>query len=293
MPNPQTTLPGLLRRAGPEIGQFFRGAHARLGVVTLTNPEARTMSRDQIGNRMKAYEEAARGTLPRRLPVIIRVDGKAFHTWTKGCARPFDPMLVEILNEVGVALCEEVQGASLAYLQSDEISILVHGYKSIDTQPWFSNEVQKMVSISAAIASTAATVASPRLFGTTKTALFDSRVFVLPENDVCNYFLWRQQDATRNSVSMLAQAHFSPKQCHGKNRRELIAMLIAEKGIDWNDSPTTQKRGRCIRKVTFEKDGGIRSRWDVDNEIPVFSENRKYVEDLLAIEEDEDLDDAV
>jgi tRNA(His) 5'-end guanylyltransferase len=219
------------------------------------------------------------------LPVIIRVDGKAFHTWTKGCACPFDPTLVELMNLAAIDLCETIQGACLAYIQSDEISVLVHGYKTLDSQPWFNNEVQKMVSVSAAVAATRLTIESHRLFGKTKVALVDSRVFIIPENDTCNYFVWRQQDAIRNSISMTAQAHFSPKQCHGKKRHELVEMLRVEKGIQWDDLPTFQKRGRCVRRTMFEREGGIRYRWEVDNEPPIFSQNRAYIEDHLKLED--------
>lgn len=140
---------------------------------------------DSLGDRMKGYEEAARRYLPRRLPVIIRVDGRAFHTVTRGCAKPFDNILMNTMNVVALELCDDIQGAQMAFVQSDEISILVHGYKKLNTSPWFDNCAAKMESISAAIASSYFTHHSG------KPAQFDSRAFVLPEADVCNYFIWR------------------------------------------------------------------------------------------------------
>lgn len=107
-----------------------------------------------LGDRMKAYEAAHRIVLPRRMPVIIRVDGKGFHRWTRHCARPFDSNLIEVMNIAAVELCEEVQGTRLAYVQSDEISLLVHGYETHESQPWFDNQLQKIVSVAAAIAKT-------------------------------------------------------------------------------------------------------------------------------------------
>jgi tRNA(His) 5'-end guanylyltransferase len=224
---------------------------------------------------MKGYEGAFKHSLPARMPVIIRVDGKAFHTWTKkiGAARPFDAPLMASMQATAIELCKEIQGAVLAYTQSDEISILVHTYKRLTSQGWFGNEIQKMVSISAALASSVMTGIY------TIRTMFDSRVFVLPESDVVNYFIWRQQDASRNSVQMLARANFSHKQCHRKTCEDLQEMLFQEKGINWNDISTTKKRGSCILKGA---DGG----WVVDNEIPIFTKDREYITRLLAVEEE-------
>jgi tRNA(His) 5'-end guanylyltransferase len=158
---------------------------------------------------MKAYEAPWRAVMTRRVPVIIRVDGKAFHTFARGCARPFDAGLMSAMDAVAVELCKEIQGAQLAYVQSDEVSVLVHGYRTIQTQPWVNNEVQKMVSLTASVATAAFSDAWAER--TQSRALFDSRVFLVPEDEVCNYFIWRQQDATRNSIQMTARAHFSDK----------------------------------------------------------------------------------
>ncbi len=240
---------------------------------------------DSLGDRMKEYEEAARATLPRRMPVILRVDGKAFHTYTRGLEKPFDENLCRAMNTVALSLCEEVQGSQLAYVQSDEISILIHGYKRISSQSWFGNEIQKMVSVSAAHASAVMTEVSHTIFGRLKRATFDARVFVLPENDVCNYFLWRQQDARRNSVQMLARSLYSDKQCFQKDASKLKEMCAA-KEQPWDALPTSKKFGQCARRVAYDHEGTERHRWEIDNEIPLFSDDRAYIERFLPVEDE-------
>lgn len=247
---------------------------------------------DSLGDRMKRYELSSRTQLCQRLPVIIRVDGKAFHTYTRNLARPFDSQFNSVMDIVANRLCEEIDGAQVAYIQSDEISVLVHGYKRLQTTPWFDNQVQKMVSVSAGVASAYFTEASSAIFGAVRPAVFDSRVFVVPERDVCNYFIWRQNDASRNSLQMLARSLYSHKQLHEKGREELHELIHA-KGQNWNNMPTSLKRGRCVvREETVSEqvtpDGVnvvVRHNWVVDNETPIFTSDRQYIEKFLATEE--------
>jgi len=259
------------------------------------------MSKDSLGDRMKSYEDSYRITLPIRMPVILRIDGKAFHTYTKGCKRPVDKGLVDCMDETAKFLCENIQGSQIAYVQSDEISILINNYQTLDTQPWFENNLQKMVSVAASMAGVTFSMISDKIWGDDcveggdgypvcipirKPAYFDCRAWILPESEVCNYFLWRQQDATRNSVQMLARTLYSHKQLENKANAELQELCF-QKGINWNDCPTTQKRGRCIVKQTTLKEGknpktgevfmAQRSEWVVDTEIPVFSQDRNYI----------------
>lgn len=242
------------------------------------------MNKDTLGDRCKKYEATWNTVLPGRLPIILRLDGRSFHTVTRTCKKPFDEKLINALNKTAITLCEEIQGAQLAYCQSDEISILIHGYKRLDSQNWFDNKLQKIVSISAAIASSVMTLESAEIFGKYKTVTFDSRVMVVPESDVCNLLLWRQNDWTRNSVQMVARSLYSQKECHKKNNSQLQDMIHA-KGQNWNNLPTHLKRGRCIVKNTYEVDGVTRYKWEVDNEIPIFSKDRNYIEKYLAVEE--------
>lgn len=245
------------------------------------------MSQDSLGDRIKSYENAYRTTLPIRLPVVLRIDGKAFHTYTKGCQRPVDDNLVYCMNETAKYLCKNIQGAQVAYIQSDEISILLNNYHAVDTQPWFDNTLEKMVSVSAGMASAFFTMQSGRIFsGTPKLAVFDSRAFIMPKEDVNNYFLWRQQDATRNSVQMLARTLYSHKELNGKDNSALQELCFL-KGINWNNCPVPQKRGRCIVKSKTMKQGknpktgavieSERTEWIVDENIPVFSQDKSYI----------------
>jgi tRNA(His) guanylyltransferase len=237
---------------------------------------------EPIGDRMKRYEHASKTTLTWRMPVIIRIDGRAFHTYTSGLDRPFCEKFIHAMNLTAQAVCEDAQGAALAYVQSDEISILLHGYRRLDSRPWFENEVQKIVSIAAGLASATFTAASTPLFGRIKPACFDARAFVLPESEVNNYFLWRQQDATRNAIQMTAHAHYSQRALHGKNRDDMRAMLLA-KGIDFEAQPTHHRRGRCLFRESFEEKDAVRHRWVVDNQIPIFKEDPSYVERHLVV----------
>jgi len=200
------------------------------------------MVKDSIGNRMKEnYENAYRIKLTRRTPVILRLDGKAFHTLTRGCDKPFDHELQTAMVRTAMFLMEEIQGAKCAYIQSDEISILLTDFDRLNTSAWFDNNLQKIVSISASFAS----VKFTELFG--KVGIFDSRAFNVPKEEVCNYFVWRQQDWFRNSLQMLSQSHFSHKQLQNKNTPDMHEMLH-EKGVNWAELEPRWKNGVFLSK---------------------------------------------
>lgn len=188
--------------------------------------------KDSLGDRMKSsYEDRTRFLLPRRSYTIIRLDGKAFHTYTRGCNKPFDFKLIEAFRGAAKILFDQIQGAQFGYLQSDELSILVTDFVTVDTDAWFDGNIQKIVSISSSIL----TEAFNRLHGKGK-AYFDARVFTIPDEiEVENYFIWRQMDWNRNAIQMLARAHFSHKQCEKKNVAMLKEMLLKEKGVNWED----------------------------------------------------------
>jgi len=229
------------------------------------------MNKDSLGDRMKKnYESPYRIVLPWRTPVIIRVDGKNFHSLTKSADKPFDAGFIAAMHEVAIRLVFEVQTAVISYQQSDEVSILLHNYKNLDTEPWFGNNLQKITSLAAAIASVAFTNA----YG--KRGLFDARAFVLPEAEVNNYFVWRQKDAERNSIQMLAQSLFSHKELHLKKISDLHEMLHT-KDVNWNDLETSKKRGICAKRI---ENGD-----PIDYDIPIFAQNRNYIEDLLKTNE--------
>lgn len=230
-----------------------------------------------IMNRMKLnYEEAYNYYLPYRLPIIIRLDGKSFHTFCKNLYRPFDFDLIYTLNYAARMLCSQLQTVQLAYLQSDEISLLLHPYKNLVSEPAYANKIQKLTSISSSIFTANFNYRWREVYEEPKLAYFDSRCFVLPESEVCNYFIARQQDWNRNSVQLLARSLYSQKELHKKNISQLHELCFA-KGKNWNNLDTFLRRGRTIIKVNDE--------WVVDNEIPDFTKDRHYIEKYLVTED--------
>lgn len=235
--------------------------------------------KDELGDRMKRYEGVHKTSLMRRSYTIIRIDGKAFHTYTKGLLKPFDKGLIDDMNSTAKYLCENIQGAKFAYTQSDEISILLTDFDELTTQAWFGNEVQKMVSVAASLATAEfnrarigrAMKQEMSIWGEpVKLAHFDARVFQLPtQTEVINYFIWRQMDCIRNSVSSVAQSEFSSKELHGVSTVGKKEMLI-EKGIDWTSLPNEYKYGRETVKEEYQlnvktlKHGGVVG----DNDLP-------------------------
>ena len=262
--------------------------------------------KDSLGDRMKEnYENRAKTYLVRRMPVVIRLDGKAFHTFTKGFKRPYDEILHKTMNETMKYLCENIQGCKLGYTQSDEITLLLTDYDTLTTDAWFDNNVQKICSVSASMATMAFNkffayeyefynTTHPEdweavpigtksygmiLYSKLCNAMFDSRCFNTPEDEVTNCFVWRQQDATRNAIQMLGQCNFSHKELQNKSCNDIQDMLMTQKGINFNDMSTEFKRGVCCRKV----DG----KWELDKEIPIFTQDRDYVENTFRKKDEE------
>ena len=257
------------------------------------------IDKTDLAKRMKTYEAVSKTTLVRRMPVIVRCDGRSFHTFTRGFEKPFDEVLMTAMKKTMKYLCREVQGCVLGYTQSDEITLVLVDYKKLDSSAWFDNEVQKICSVAASMATMAFnryfsegvadysaysenTLDAFNLFESYKKALakgamFDARCFNVPKEDVCNNIYWRQLDATRNSIQMVGQANFSHRQLQNKSCAQIQEMLFTEKGVNWNDFSTDKKRGSCCIKT----DDG----WVIDNEIPIFKgDGRKYIEDLIFIE---------
>lgn len=270
---------------------------------------------DALGVRMKEkYEMRARSYLTPGVPVAIRIDGKAFHTFTKGFKKPFDRVLMTSMQKTMQYLCQNIQGCVFGYTQSDEITLILIDYQTIDTDCWFGYQVQKVCSIAASMA----TMAFNRFFAnevaneimewrcgftpqsceiqekekmyqerlksaTNKGAMFDARCFNIPKEEVANLIYWRQLDATRNSIQMVAQANFSHKELQGQTCNMLQDKLFLEKGINWNNYPADCKRGAaCIKEVVevpCDNDGiALRSRWLIDDNMPIIKgEGRNYV----------------
>ena len=275
---------------------------------------------DELGKRMKEfYEIVPKTKLVRRMPVAIRIDGRSFHTFTRGFEKPFDEVLIKSMQKTMKYLCKNIQGCVLGYTQSDEISLILVDYKKLNSSAFFDYEVQKICSITASMA----TMAFNKYFreyvddfnedyysswnhnknedklydiyndAVEKGAIFDSRCFNIPKEEVTNYVYWRQLDAIRNSIQMVGQANFSHRELQNKSCNDIQNMLMTQKGIDWNSLETYKQRGSCCIKKIIQnkkddtKNGAyIRSEWIIDNDIPIFKGNdRKYIEDLIYVGE--------
>ena len=274
---------------------------------------------DDLGTRMKEFYEAIPKTrLMRRVPVAIRLDGKAFHTFTRGFEKPFDEVLIKSMQETMKYLCENIQGCVLGYTQSDEITLILVDYKKLNSDAWFDYEIQKICSIAASMT----TMAFNRSFrynaeiemvftkdekyketllnAIVKGAMFDARCFNIPREEVTNLIYWRQLDATRNSIQMVGQANFSHSELQNKTCNDIQDMLFKERNINWNDFPTHLKRGSCCVKIetstvfaiehedgTVETGAVERPHWEIDLEIPIFkNDGREYINRRILYKEE-------
>lgn len=266
------------------------------------------MSKDSLGDRMKGYENVSRYELMRRTPVIIRIDGKAFHTWTRQLKNidgeldndPFSGIMNQAMVKTTAMLVENIQNARFGYTQSDEISILLNDWGKHETDQWFKGGVQKMASVAASMATAYFNEVFRELVhfktgaNSFKLALFDARVFNVPVNEVTNYFIWRQQDASRNSVQMLGRHYLSHQEMRGKSNSEIQDKLMRIFNVNWNDCDTWKKRGTGVVRfsdpeVTWRTLQDKSNRVCADYEIPIFTQDRDYIEKhLLTDKERED-----
>ncbi len=317
------------------------------------------MDRSDLAERMKGYEKRNRYYLQRRMPVILRLDMRAGHSFTRGFKRPFDEVFIKSMQETAKYLCENIQNCKLSYQQSDEITLLLVDYDKLNTDCFFDYRVDKLCSIAASVA----TMAFNRAFANNvkleeyhweevvhhwykgfyfdddltnkeieeiihknneefndgcpqleyhktaleKGAMFDARCFNIPKEEVTNNFYWRQLDASRNSIQMVGQSCFSHKELQNKSCNDIQDMLMTQKGINWNDLPSYQKRGSCCVKREFwinKNDGEEfskeysealdrtardenaikRTEWIIDTEIPIFKgEDRSYIDKLVYV----------
>lgn len=286
--------------------------------------------RDDLGTRMKTfYENIPKTRLMRRVPVAIRLDGKAFHTFTRGFQKPFDFVLMDTMQQTMKYLCENIQGCVFGYTQSDEITLILVDYQKFTSDAWFDYEVQKLTSVSASMA----TMAFNKYFSENvveynlthdplvkrreglldnyisaveRGAMFDARCFNIPKEEVTNLIYWRQLDATRNSIQMVGQAHFSHDELQDKTCNMIQDMLMTKYGINWNDFTIPCKRGTACIKVATKVTENIKREpqpfgedrvtttiieerpiWVIDKNMPILKgEDRKYVDDLIYIGEE-------
>lgn len=240
------------------------------------------MKADSLSVRMRGYKAAYDHVLTGRTPVLAHVDGIGFSQYTRKCAKPFDKALGDLMIDTAIDILERVQGAVLAYTQSDEITVLLHGYRTHATTPYRGNRVQKLVSDMSGPTSAFFTQHSHRIWDEgrlegVRAAAFAAAIFLVPENDVNNFFLWRQKDAVRNSVQMQARSMFSHKQVDRKSVTDMKEMCRG-KGRAWEDLDARWQRGACVYRdlsgVVF-----------VDRDIPLFNKDVSYVERHLRTED--------
>lgn len=217
---------------------------------------------DSLGDRVKRYENAYNQTLTPRVPVVIRVDGRAFHTYTQGFERPFDQDLMDAMTFAATETAKQMMGFKLAYVQSDECTFVITDTDKLDTQGWFGYELNKIVSLSASMFTAQFNHFMRHWDVTNKLATFDARAFNVPADDVPNVFIWRQRDWERNSLQMLAHTYFSHRELAGKKRADMHDMLHA-KGINWADLTEQQKNGTFIRKGYFWMNHHDRADYDL------------------------------
>lgn len=267
------------------------------------------MDTSDLANRMKEYEKRNQYYLQKRIPVAIRVDGRSFHTFTKGFQRPFDEILITTMQETAKYMCENIQNAKFAYVQSDEITIILVDYDTLETDCWFNYRTDKLCSIAASMATLKFNIAFKEAIlneewewknnltpqsveiqkahndyiatlkkAAQKGAMFDARCFNIPKEEVANLVYWRQLDAMRNSVQMVAQANFPHKELQGLNQKALKEKLHLEKNIIWDNYPIYKQRGTAVYKSTSGD-------WIIDKCMPILKENWDYIRNLINVGE--------
>lgn len=254
-----------------------------------------------LNMRMKGYEKQSRVYLKEKEPVIIRIDGKGFSKYTKGFKKPFDKILMETMFETTKFLCANIQNCQVAYTQSDEITLLLVDYINEKADAWFKNNIQKLCSISSSMATLAFNKSFIQIvekyhqedlisneeyeFYKSKyhLAMFDSRAFNLPKEEVVNCFIWRQEDCIRNSIQMLGRANFSHKKLDGVNTLNIKKLLKEELNIDWEELSVHLKRGAIIHKHEFfnEETNTIRKKWMLLDDTPVFSKQKEFINNYV------------
>lgn len=268
------------------------------------------MIKDDLGSRMKEfYENIPKTKLMRRTPVAIRIDGKAFHTFTRGFKKPFDDILIQAMTDTTEYLCKNIQGCVFGYTQSDEITLILIDYQTLNTSAWFDYEVQKICSIAASMATLKFNMAFKEAIlneewewknsltpqsveiqeahsnyiatlkkAAQKGAMFDARCFNIPKEEVANLIYWRQLDAMRNSIQMVAQANFPHKELQGLNQEALKEKLHLEKNIIWDNYPIYKQRGTAVYKSASGD-------WIIDKGMPILKYNWHYIQDLINVGE--------
>ena len=217
---------------------------------------------------MKRYEMSSKTCLIRRCPVILRADGRAFHSLTRGMKKPFDPNMYEPMLASASSMVSSLQG-KFAYFQSDEISILLIDYNTLNQSAMFDYDVQKLCSVGAS----AATYGFMKIYDGNKIVNFDCRAFNVPIEDVNNYFIWRQRDAVRNSIQGYGQKIIGRKKIHGMKNDEVVERMLLEYEFDWHVE-AMYPRGTIVYPNDCKLDA------------PSFSDDHGFIENFIKPKED-------
>jgi tRNA(His) 5'-end guanylyltransferase len=257
------------------------------------------MDKTSLGDRMKEYERAYDISLTSRLPVIIRLDGKCFSKWTKKAEliKPFDGRLVNLMAEATVKTAEQIEGCRFGYTQSDEITFVLRNDQSLESTPWFGNRLQKICSVASSMVTH---FFNKGCYFADNPAFFDARAFLVPNiEEAINCLIWRQNDCTKNSISCATYYEIAKKRgrrtarklIHGLNQNQQQELLFSETGINWNDYPTSFKRGIGCYRETFVKivdeEEITRSAWQVEEELSIFTRNRNFLYSVFSNKEKE------
>lgn len=182
---------------------------------------------------------------------IVRVDGRAFSRISNKLDKPYSTHFMDWMDAAAIQLCYEMQGAVFAYVQSDEISVIMSDMNGERRGRWFDWNVNKLVSVSASIASGTFNLGfqhdlNGTLWEDRRPASFDSRVIPVKSRlDAIQYFMWRQRNAYTNAISMVADRICGSAALNGKNLNDRIDMLF-QQGIMVNDLPLGLRQGRVI-----------------------------------------------
>lgn len=220
-----------------------------------------------LSERMKEYEGSFKVALPQNMPVIVRLDGSHFRTFTRNMKKPFDERLYQAFCETTEYLVKNIPGVKFAYYQSDEISLLIRNDDKISTEPWFKNSLQKILSVSASLTTAKFNESIKKHFPSAELATFDSRAFIIPEKEIKNYFLWRQNDASRNSLSMLMQSKYTQKELIGLNREKMINKLYEDLNLIYEEELDIKYR----HGISFEKlvvEDKKKPQWVINEKMP-------------------------
>lgn len=262
--------------------------------------------RSDIGNRMKAYEKVSKSVLMKRTPVVIRLDGCHFHTFMRGWIKPFDPFMQKAMEYTTLELCNRIQGCVFGYTQSDEITLILCDYQTLETDAWFDNEVQKICSVSASMASLYFNQFLANNFipyvesmeykdsyhqYLTKSewdkyvdnirqkiaggAYFDARCFNIPKEEVTNLIYWRQLDCMRNSVLSVGQANFSHSELLNRSCKQIKEDLrLKEDCMTWEEYSDEEKYGIMVYKNDYNK-------WTSKGALIFKGHNREFIESRI------------